>query len=127
MSVKTELNKLKTEDIYSLLLFTLYKSTNSPEYSALSQLAFILDEHSLLNLCEYFGGITITIPKIEELEELLKGLDIYKQVHIDGKSADEVFAGINATDAEIDKLKQSYVSLSSVMANYDFSRGTYEY
>jgi hypothetical protein len=74
MSIKTELNNLKNMDIYSLLLFTLYQCRKSDEYSSLSELAYILDKQNLLNLCEYFGGLTIQIPTIDELESLLNSL-----------------------------------------------------
>ena len=50
------------------------KIKDLPEYSTLSELAYILDKKSLLKLCEYFGGITMTIPTIEDLENLTKSL-----------------------------------------------------
>ena len=61
MNIKTELDKLTTSDIYSLMLFALYKSNELPEYSTLSQLAYILDKEHLLQLCEVFGGLTINL------------------------------------------------------------------
>ena len=67
MKIKTELENLKEKDIYSLMLFALYKAQEIPEYASLSQLAYILDKDNLLKLCEFYGGLTIKIPTVKEL------------------------------------------------------------
>jgi hypothetical protein len=120
MSIKSELNNLKNVDVYSLLLFTLYQCRNSNEYSALSELAYILDEQNLLNLCEYFGGMTITIPKIEELELLLCGLSVYKSINIDGMSVAEGLLPYQHHKFGVDEIKEAYLKISNVMTNYHF-------
>ena len=80
----TELDNLRTKDIYSLILFALFKLKDLPEYSALSELAYILDKENLLKLCEFFGGMTITIPTMQELESIVYSLVLYQYVNIDG-------------------------------------------
>ena len=120
MSIKTELETLKNADIYSLLLFTLYQCRHTNEYSALSELAYILDEKNLLSLCEYFGGTTLTIPKIEELELLLCGLSVYQSIHMDNLSVDESLNKYHNHKFHIDEIKKSYLKISEVMSNYTF-------
>lgn len=120
MSIKTELNNLQNKDIYSLLLFTLYQCRHTKEYSALSELAYILDEKNLLSLCEYFGGLTITIPTIEELELLLCAMTIYKSVHIDGDSFEESLISYKNHKFDSDEIKRTYLSICDVMENYHF-------
>ena len=120
MSIKTELNNLKNTDIYSLLMITLYQCRNSNEYSALSELAYILDEKNLLSLCEYFGGMTITVPTIEELELLLCGLSVFKSIHIDKLSIEDSLLPYTTHKFSIDEVKNSYVQISEVMENYCF-------
>ena len=78
MRIKEEVNKLKSQDIYSLMLFALFKLKDVPEYSSLSELVYILDKDSLLKLCEYFGGMTIKIPTIKELESMVYLLLLYQ-------------------------------------------------
>ena len=51
MAIKQELNKLKEMDVWSLMLFVLYNYQNIPEYSSISELAYILDKKNLLKLC----------------------------------------------------------------------------
>ena len=82
MSIKEELNKLRTNDTYSLILFVLYKLRDIPEYSGVSELAYTLDENNFLNLCEYFGGLTITIPTIKEIRDIVDALLLYQYVDI---------------------------------------------
>jgi hypothetical protein len=57
--VKNELLNIKELDIYSLILFALFKLRDIPDYLALSELVFLMDKKELLKLCEYFGGMTI--------------------------------------------------------------------
>lgn len=72
-----EILSVKELDIYSLILFALFKLRDIPDYLVLSELVYILDKDSLLKLCEYFGGTTIHIPTIDELESLLYSLLLY--------------------------------------------------
>ena len=118
MSIKTELNNLKNADIYSLLLFTLFQCRNTNEYSALSELAYILDEKNLLNLLEYYGGMTITIPKIEDLELLLCGLSVYRSVVIDKSTVNESLVKYTNHKFKLEDIKEAYLQIVNVMTNY---------
>jgi hypothetical protein len=120
MSIKNELNNLKNADIYSLLLFTLFQCRNTNEYSALSELAYLLDEKNLLNLLEYYGGMTITIPKIEDLELLLCGLSVYKAVNIDKGSLEEVLSTYMSHTFSLEDIQRAYTHIVGVMTNYSF-------
>ena len=64
---KTDITTLKDIDIYSLSMFVLYKLTEIPEYSAISELPYVLDKDNMLRLCEYFGGRALTIPTADAL------------------------------------------------------------
>ena len=82
--IRTYIKNLKQTDYYSLILFALYKFNEIPEYSSLSELAYTLDKDNLLNLCEMFGGQTIKIPTVHELESLIYSLLLYQYANIDG-------------------------------------------
>ena len=115
MNIKQELNALSTEDIYSMMLFVLYKSTEIPQYSALSQLAYILDKNSLLKLCEFYGGLTITIPTISQLQNLLEGLLMYQLVDIEKQNFEEV-------SAQFEKgVSDSYMHIKEILKDYKFN------
>jgi hypothetical protein len=86
----------------------------------LSELAYILDEKNLLSLCEYFGGMTLTIPTIEELELLLCGLSVFKSIHIDKLSVDDSLSNYANHKFNIDDIKTAYLQIAEVMENYSF-------
>ena len=117
MNIKSELEELTTSDIYSLMLFVLFKSTQIPQYSSLSQLAYILDKDSLLKLCEFYGGLTIQIPTISQLEDLLNGLLIYQLVDIEHKNIDEISDKFDKKDLS------AYSHIKEVLKNYKFNSG----
>ena len=85
MKIKTEIENLTEADIYSLTLFALYKAGSIPELSSLSQLAYILDKENLLKLCEYYGGLTIRIPTISEIETFIHALLVFQLRDIEKK------------------------------------------
>lgn len=119
MSNKTKIDNLNSEDIYSLLLFTLFKLTEVPEYSTLSELIYILDKQSFLTLCKYFGGMTIKIPTLNDLQCLLYSLHIYEEV-TSGKELDDVIKSLNLSHKKVKFIKKYYNKLLEVMQEYEF-------
>lgn len=123
MKVKEELAKLKDVDVYSLMLFAMFKLRDIPEYSSLSELVYILDKESLLKLCEYFGGLTLKIPTIDELESIIYSLVLYQFVNIDGMDYDEAVKIIGHRANKLRQVKNDYVRICEILEKYDFSRG----
>lgn len=124
MSIKSEIGKLKDQDIWSIMLFVLYKVREVPEYSALSELAYILDKKNMLKLCEYFGGCTITIPTIEELESMIYGLLLYQYVDIEHILFEDAVDLISKNSVDVSAVKNSYHKIKYVLENYDFTPRT---
>lgn len=120
MSIKGELNNLKERDIWSFLLFALFKIRNVPEYSGLSELAYILDKQNLINLCEYFGGLTITIPKVEDLEILLYALLVYQYTHVDKIDVGCAFNMIKDKSINHKEVRDCYHKIAELLNDYDF-------
>lgn len=121
MGIKNNLEKLKERDVMSLLMFCLYKLVDIPEYSSLSELCYVLDKTNLYNLCEFFGGQTIKIPTLDELESLLYALLLYQYVNIEGKSYDDAIALIGHDSSELRDVKKGYRKLCTVLENYSFA------
>ena len=122
MTIKEELNQLKETDVYSMLLFILYKMKNIDEYSTLSELAYVLDKQNLLNLCEYFGGITIRVPTIDELESVLNSLLLYQYIEIDGLSYEEAVSKVGFESYDLRSVKRDYLKISKLLEAYSFNR-----
>lgn len=121
MNMNNELRKLKTKDAYSLILFILYKLKEETEYSTLSELAYILDKDALLNLCQYYGGLTIKIPTIEDISHVLTALLMYQEVVIEGKEFNKVFCDINLRMNEKNKILDIYQKVVDIMSKYSVS------
>lgn len=121
ITVSKKINSLKTKDVYSILMFLLFRAEEIPEYAVLSRLAYVMDKEVLLTLCELFGGMTIKIPTMDELEKLLTAMTIYSRVDLDGEDRETVFEEItekyknNIPPATIIKL---YEQLHDIMENY---------
>ena len=116
----SNLDNLKKRDIYSLMLFALYKLRDIPEYSSLSELAYILDKDNLLRLCEYFGGVTLTIPTVEELESILYSLLLYQYVDVEKSDYEEAIKKLGCSSNILRKVKSDYKKLVKLLSNYSF-------
>ena len=121
MSIKNELQKLKQIDIWSLMLFVLYNFQKIPEYSALSELAYVLDEKNLLRLCEYFGGQTLYVPTIDQLEETVYSMLLYQYVEIEKMDMKEAMLLLRADKSKEKVIQSCYKSLKQVLDGYTFT------
>lgn len=119
---KEDLDALKVEDIYSLMLFTIYKMKNMPEYSTLSELSYVLKQDSFLNFLEYFGGTTITVPTISELKVVLKALLLYQYVKIENIEYRKAVRLIDLEENKLKDIKKCFCVISDVLDKYDFNR-----
>lgn len=120
MTIKEELNSLKTNDVYSLILFVLYKLRNIPEYSGVSELAYILDEENFLNLCEYFGGLCIKVPTISELRDIVDALLLYQYVDLDNIDYATAVKKIGFSSSQMRHVKKIYKSIKETLQEYNF-------
>lgn len=120
--VKAKLNELKVTDVYSIILFALYKLKDSEEYSTLSELAYILDKKSLFNLCEQFGGMTITIPTIKEFKVVVNSLLLYQYVNIENIPFNQAIQLLEKEEFLIKDIKDCYYKLVGILDKYEFKR-----
>ena len=118
MNMNSELDKLKTRDVYSFILFILYKIKNNQKYSTLSELAYIVDKESLLNICQYFGGLTITIPTIDEFEDILNVLLLYQKVDIEGKDLDRTLDDFGIRRRNKENMITLYQQVQDILSDY---------
>ena len=119
----TEVNNLTSNDIYALMLFALYKLNDTSEYSSLSQLAYILDKENLLKLCQFYGGTTIYVPKIEELEDMLNALLMYQKVDIENMDIEEYLKQLKNKIGNTKYVQKNYGVVKDILKNYNFNSG----
>ena len=119
MSISREMDLLKQDDVYSLVLFLLFQLKNDSKYSTLSELIYILGKEDLLKLCEYYGGMTIKIPTTSELEYLIYCLTYFKYVQ-ENLSEDVIFKKLNVTPTKFNQIKQEYLRIEQILKGYSF-------
>ena len=119
--IKT-LEQLDEKDIYSLLLFVLYKLKDDKTFSVLSELVYLLDKGSLFNLLSVFGGLTITIPKTSDLKIIVAGLLVYQLVNIEGKDLTTSIKDVKTGEYTETELRDVYLKICDVVKDYDFKR-----
>jgi hypothetical protein len=101
----------------------MYKLKDSNEYSSLSQLSYILDEENLLKLCEYYGGTTIYIPKIEELEDMLNALLLFQKVDIEKQDFTKCLTTLDKKGENTKSIKKNYFVIKEVLKDFSFNSG----
>lgn len=113
------INTLKEKDIYSILLYGIYKLTSDPEYSTISELIYTLDRDSFLNLCATFGGCTVKIPTLDELKLFTSALLVYQLVNFEHKSFNDAFKSTGLDSSNKKTLMGIYDVLKEVLEQYE--------
>ncbi len=122
-NIVKSLNEMNEKDIYSMMLFALFKLSNNPKYSTLSELVYLVDKESLLRLISVFEGITITIPKLTEFKTLVSALELYQMVNLENMDFKTALKQVKTEDVFEGEIKQTYFAICEVLQDYDFSSG----
>ena len=125
MAIKNELNKLKEYDINSIILFSLYKLIGNPEYEVLSEMSYVLDRKNMIRFIEMFGGMTIRVPTISELETATCGLLLYQLVNVEGKDYATSLNEVRELRPNAKNIQGAYESICNVIQNYTFDTNKY--
>ena len=124
-SIKSKLNALSLSDIYSLMLFILYKVQNVPEYQVLSELCFLLDGANMPRLLAYYAGKTIKFPTTAERTELTSALLLYQYINIDGMSLSAAQYKLQTADSvgvsHISRITDLYLKILPIRKEYNIN------
>ena len=122
-SIKKNLNSLHLSDIYSLMLFVLFKVQEVPEYAVASELCYLLDGANMTRLLTYFAGRTVTFPTESEMTIVTNALLMYQYINIDGETFTAAQNKLEKlTKKEKDKVTDLYVQLLPIMKQYNIDR-----
>jgi hypothetical protein len=122
-NIKANLNNLHLSDIYSLILFIVYKLQDIPEYAVLSELCYLLDGSNLTRLLTYFAGKTITFPTEDEMATMANALLLYQYINIDGMTLVDAQAKLeDVTPKQMDKITELYLKILPIMRQYNIDR-----
>lgn len=113
-----DVKMMSENDIYSLILYAIYKCTKDPEYSTLAELIYTLDRKHLVKLCKVFGGCTIKIPTLEELKVYSCGLLVYNLIN-EGMSLTEALHTTGLDSKDYSKVMSVYKIIEKVADEYE--------
>ena len=116
------LEELDKKDIYSLILFSLYKLKDCPEYSTLSELIYILDNENFIKFINYYGGKTIKVPTIDDLSILIHALMVFERLNNTNVDIDTILKELAISKKEKKEILESIQIIQETLANYDFKR-----
>ena len=117
-----KLSALEREDIYSLLLFALFKMRDDPGYSSISELAYLLNGKSLYNLLEFYGGQTIKVPTLKEFNTVIQALLLYQFINIEKIEYSQAITLVDTTYCTEKEIKDCYSKMVDILIDYDFHR-----
>jgi len=122
-NIKKNLNNLHLSDIYSLMLFILFKVQEIPEYAVTSELCYLLDGANMTRLLTYFAGKTVTFPTEAEMAIVTNALLMYQYINIDGETFTAAQNKLGKlTKKEKDDVTELYVQLLPIMKQYNIDR-----
>jgi hypothetical protein len=122
-NIKKNLNNLHLSDIYSLMLFILFKVQEIPEYAVTSELCYLLDGANMTRLLTYFAGRTVTFPTESEMTIVTNALLMYQYINIDGETFTAAQNKLGKlTNKEKDEVTELYVKLIPIMKQYNIDR-----
>ena len=116
------LEELDKKDIYSLILFTLYRLKDVSEYSVLSELVYILDKDSFARFLSYFEGQTIKVPKINELTNIVNALLFYERKMNSDLTDDDIMKDLGIPMKDKPILYETINLISGIIKDYDFKK-----
>ena len=119
------MSRLTKPDVYSVLCSFLYDLKEVPEYTTLSELCYLVDIDSFMNLLQYFEGQTIKIPTKEEFTEVAQILLLFQYYEIEKRPWKDCvrLVGLDTSSGKmahnrLDKLKET-------MGKYNFGNRQY--
>lgn len=122
-SIKKNLNNLHLSDIYSLMLFILFKVQEIPEYAVTSELCYLLDGANMTRLLTYFAGKTVTFPTEAEMAIVTNALLMYQYINIDGETFTAAQNKLGKlTNKEKEEVTELYVKILPIMKQYNIDR-----
>ena len=119
------LSKFKEQDVYALLCGYLFELRNIPEYSIISELAYLLDRDSFVNLIDYFEGQTFTIPTKKDFQNAVRTLLLLEYFEIEGKPWKDSLkeAGFETSDGRVAQIQLN--KLKNTLSKYNFNHNTH--
>lgn len=124
-NINKVLSKFKESDVYALICGYLYEFKDIPEYSIISELAYLLSADSFVNLVTYFAGQTFKVPTKEEFQGAIRTLLLLQYFEIEGRDWKESLkaAGFDTSDGRAAQIQLN--KLKTTLEKYRYGNRNY--
>lgn len=117
-----DLQKLNQRDTYAIVCETLFTLKENPKYSVMSELAYLLDKTSFINLVKYFGGESISIPTIDDFRKTIRLILLYQYFHVENLSWRDALDKAGYERSETRQAQKQLIEFSNVLENIKLGR-----
>lgn len=117
-----DLQKLNQKDTYAIICETLYALKDNPKYSVMSELAYLLDKSSFINLIKYFGGLSIDIPTSDDFKQTIKLILLYQYFKIENLSWRTSLEKAGYAMSETRQAQKQLVEFSNILDSIKLGR-----
>jgi hypothetical protein len=125
-NVNEVVSKMSEVDVYSVLCSFLYDLKQVPEYTTLSELCYLLDVESLMNLLKYFEGQTIKIPTKQEFAEIIQVLLLFQYYEIEKRPWKDCVKLVGLDTSSGKMAHNNLERLKATMTKYNFGNRDYK-
>lgn len=122
----TDLDNLRKEDLLSVASALLYSLKDSPRYSTISELFYLLDYQSFMNLIKYFGGKTIRVPTSSEISECLKLLLLYQYYIVEEREWKDCLSLVGVKEKDSVVARNRLIALKEYLKSHRVESRSYE-
>ena len=124
--IPINLESLKKEDLFAVATALLYTLKDSPKYSTMSELFYILDYENFIRLIKYFGGKEIRVPSSEEIGDMMKTLLLYQYREVEGYSWEEALIKSEVPESESKSARYKVNELSRIIKSQEIGGRRYD-
>lgn len=121
--INKNISQIMKEDVYSLMMVLLYASDDNPRYSAINELAYLLDKDSFLNFIKFYEGQTIKVPTMDELKLSLQVLLLFQYYKIEKQDWHEALKNAGFAPEETFFAKRKLTKFVEYIDNHNLKLG----
>lgn len=123
--IDRDLSKFSQSDIYSIVCELLYRIKDDESYSAISELAYILEKNSFIKFMQYFGGTTINVPTLQDFKQTIRIIQLYHYFNIQNLSWKEALVKAGFDRNETRSAQRHLMEFTKVLSSFKAGR-TYD-
>jgi len=79
-----------------------------------------MDDKTLIRFLQYFGGMTIKVPTLDEFEEMIRALTLYNKVQLEHEDFEDTVYHMGMGTQMKNHVLDLYKNLCNIMGDFNF-------